>query len=150
MEKIISAFWSALEMCSQLLFWKAIFQPRVQKRIYLLVVVAVWALNQLYINSTLPSELIAGLTLLLYTVASCIVNKGKWHQHILTTFLFVGFSGIFDTIFLYGASSMIGISVSDLVWRKFSYVVIVTSGKLFCCLAHGYFTVSLYSERHSR
>lgn len=62
MEKIISAFWSALEMCSQLLFWKAIFQPRVQKRIYLLVVVAVWALNQLYINSTLPSELIAGLT----------------------------------------------------------------------------------------
>ena len=95
------------------------------------MVVAVWALNQLYINSTLPSELIAGLTLLLYTVASCIVNKGKWHQHILTTFIFVGFSGIFDTIFLYGASSMIGISVSDLVWRKFSYVVIVTSGKLF-------------------
>ena len=29
---------------------------------------------------------------------------------------------------------MIGISVSDLVWRKFSYVVIVTSGKLFLLL----------------
>lgn len=134
MEEIISAFWSALELCSQLLFWKAIFQPKVQKRKYLLVVVVVWALNQLYINSTLPSELITGLTLLLYTVASCIVNKGKWHQHILATFIFVGFSGIFDTIFLYGASSMIGISVSDLVWRKLSYVVIVTSGKLFLLL----------------
>ena len=131
MDKIISAFWSALEMCSQLLFWKAIFQPKVQKRKYLLVVVAVWVLNQFYVNCGLTSEWITGLTLVLHTAVSCLINKGKWYQHLLMSFVFVGLSGVIDTIFLYGASSVLGISVSELVWRKFLYVVIVTSGKLF-------------------
>lgn len=134
MEKVISAFWSVLELCSQLLFWKAFFQPKVQKREYLMAVVAVWMLNQLYINRGLASELITALTLLLYIVVSYLINKGKWYQHILAVFVVTGLSGIIDTIFLYGASSIIGISVSELVWRKFLYVVIVTNGKLFLLL----------------
>ena len=131
MEKIISAFWSALELCSQWLFWKAFFQPRTQQREYVLVVFAVWFLNQLYINSELTPEFITGLTLLLYASASCFINKGKWYQHIFVALVFVGFSGIIDTIFLYGTSSIMRISVSELVWKKLLYVVIVTSGKLF-------------------
>lgn len=134
MEKAISAFWSVLELCSQLLFWKACFQPKVQKREYLMAVVAVWMLNQLYINRGLASELITALTLLLYIVVSFLINKGKWYQHILMVFVVTGLSGIIDTIYLYGASSVIGISVAELVWRKLLYVVIVTSGKLFLLL----------------
>lgn len=134
MEKLISAFWSALELFAQLLFWKAFFQPKVQKREYLMAVVAIWMLNQLYINRGLPSELITGLTLLLYVVVSCLINEGKWYQHILAVFAVTGMSGIIDTIFLYGVSSVIGISVSELAWKKFLYVVVVTSGKLFLLL----------------
>ncbi len=134
MEIIISTFWSTLELCSQLLFWKSFFQPKVQKRGYLLAVTAVWILNQLYVTSGLMSELIAGLTLLLYTLTSCLINQGKWYQHILATFAFIGFSGIIDTVFLYGTSSIIGISVSALMWRKLLYVVIISSGKLFLLL----------------
>lgn len=134
MEKVISAFWSVLELCSQLLFWKACFQPKVQKREYLMAVIAVWMLNQLYINRGLASEWITALTLLLYIVVSYLINKGKWYQHILAVFVVTGLSGIIDTIFLYGASSVIGISVAELVWRKLLYVVIVTSGKLFLLL----------------
>ena len=134
MEKLISAFWSVLELFAQLLFWKAFFQPKVQKREYLMAVVAIWMLNQLYINRGLPSELITGLTLLLYVVVSCLINEGKWYQHILAVFAVTGMSGIIDTIFLYGVSSVIGISVSELAWKKFLYVVVVTSGKLFLLL----------------
>ena len=134
MEKLISAFWSVLELFAQLLFWKAFFQPKVQKREYLMAVVAIWMLNQLYINRGLPSELITGLTLLLYVVVSCLINEGKWYQHILAVFAVIGMSGIIDTIFLYGVSSVIGISVSELAWKKFLYVVVVTSGKLFLLL----------------
>lgn len=134
MEKLISAFWSVLELFAQLLFWKAFFQPKVQKREYLMAVVAIWMLNQLYINRGIPSELITGLTLLLYVVVSCLINEGKWYQHILAVFAVTGMSGIIDTIFLYGVSSVIGISVSELAWKKFLYVVVVTSGKLFLLL----------------
>jgi len=134
MEKLISAFWSVLELFAQLLFWKAFFQPKVQKREYLMAVVAIWMLNQLYINRGLPSELITGLTLLLYVVVSCLINEGKWYQHILAVFAVTGMSGIIDTIFLYAVSSVIGISVSELAWKKFLYVVVVTSGKLFLLL----------------
>lgn len=134
MEKLISAFWSVLELFAQLLFWKAFFQPKVQKREYLMAVVAIWMLNQLYINRGLPSELITGLTLLLYVVVSCLINEGKWYQHILAVFAVTRMSGIIDTIFLYGVSSVIGISVSELAWKKFLYVVVVTSGKLFLLL----------------
>lgn len=134
MEKLISAFWSVLELFAQLLFWKAFFQPKVQKREYLMAVVTIWMLNQLYINRGLPSELITGLTLLLYVVVSCLINEGKWYQHILAVFAVIGMSGIIDTIFLYGVSSVIGISVSELAWKKFLYVVVVTSGKLFLLL----------------
>ena len=134
MEKLISAFWSVLELFAQLLFWKAFFQPKVQKREYLMAVVAIWMLNQLYINRGLPSELITGLTLLLYVVVSCLINEGKWYHHILAVFAVTGMSGIIDTIFLYGVSSVIGISVSELAWKKFLYVVVVTSGKLFLLL----------------
>lgn len=134
MELIISAFWSALELCSQCLFWRAFFQPRVQKRERLFVVVAVWILNQLYINSGFTSGSITFLTLLLYTAVSCMINKGKWYQHILAAFVFFGLSGIIDTVFLYGVSSIIGISVSELVWKKLLYVVIVSIGKLFLLL----------------
>ena len=134
MEKLISAFWSVLELFAQLLFWKAFFQPKVQKREYWMAVVAIWILNQLYINRGLPSELITGLTLLLYVVVSCLINEGKWYQHILAVFAVTGMSGIIDTIFLYGVSSVIGISVSELAWKKFLYVVVVTSGKLFLLL----------------
>lgn len=134
MEKLISAFWSVLELFAQLLFWKAFFQPKVQKREYLMAVIAIWMLNQLYINRGLPSELITGLTLLLYVVVSCLINEGKWYQHILAVFAVTGMSGIIDTIFLYGVSSVIGISVSELAWKKFLYVVVVTSGKLFLLL----------------
>ena len=134
MEKLISAFWSVLELFAQLLFWKAFFQPKVQKREYLMAVVAIWMLKQLYINRGLPSELITGLTLLLYVVVSCLINEGKWYQHILAVFAVTGMSGIIDTIFLYGVSSVIGISVSELAWKKFLYVVVVTSGKLFLLL----------------
>ena len=131
MENVISGFWSALELGAQLLFWKSFFQSKVLNREYWLAVASVWVLNQFYVNCGLTSEWITGLTLALHTAVSCLINKGKWYQHLLTSFVFVGLSGVIDTIFLYGASSVLGISVSELVWRKCLYVVIVTSGKLF-------------------
>lgn len=130
MERIISAFWSVLELCSQLLFWKSFFRIRVRQGEYFPAIATVWIINQLYINSGLAPEFVTGLTLLLYTSASFLINEGKWYQHLLVVFVFVGFSGIFDTFFLYGASSVMGISVTELAWKKRLYVVIVTSGKL--------------------
>lgn len=134
MEKIITVFWSTLELCAQLLFWKAFFQPKVRKKAYLFTVLAVWVFTQLYLNSGIAPEWITGLTFLVYAAASCLINQGKWYRHIFASVVFVGFCGIIDTVFLYGASSIMGISVSQLVWRKRSYVVIVTGGKLFLLL----------------
>lgn len=99
MENVISGFWSALELGAQLLFWKSFFQSKVLNREYWLAVASVWVLNQFYVNCGLTSEWITGLTLALHTAVSCLINKGKWYQHLLMSFVFVGLSGVIDTIF---------------------------------------------------
>ena len=51
-----------------------------------------------------------------------------WHV-LLLTFIVI-FTGIVDTVFLYGTGIILDIPVDVLVWRKFLYVVVVVTGKL--------------------
>lgn len=70
------------------------------------------------------------LTTSIYLAASVILNRGKWYQHLVFVLLGTGITGFFDTAFLYGASAILGISLSDLIWKKLLYVTVVTLGKL--------------------
>lgn len=71
------------------------------------------------------------LSFITYTAISFLINKGRWYQHIIVTLLATGVIGIVDTAFLYGFSAIMGISLSELIWKKLLYVTIVSIGKLF-------------------
>ena len=130
MTAIISAVWSAFELCFLYFYWHAFFQPKVSKGRYCLVLTAVWLIVQSYINIGLDSTLITTLSLVLFIITSFLLNKGKWYQHILITCLGSGIIAVLDIAFLYGASAILGVSVSDLVWKKLLYVTLVTMGRL--------------------
>ena len=55
---------------------------------------------------------------------------GSLLWHILLLVLTMVFTGIVDTVFLYGTSIVLDIPIDILVWRKFLYVIVVVTGKL--------------------
>lgn len=130
MTSLISAFWTLLELCFLCLFWHCLFQPKVSNKKYCLVLLAVFLLFQTYMNIGLNQLIKMILTTSIYLTASVILNRGKWYQHLVFVLLGTGITGFFDTAFLYGASAILGISLSDLVWKKLLYVTVVTLGKL--------------------
>ena len=130
MTSLISAFWTLLELCFLCLFWHCLFQPKVSNKKYCLVLLAVFLLFQTYMNIGLNQLIKMILTTSIYLTASVILNRGKWYQHLVFVLLGTGITGFFDTAFLYGASAILGISLSELIWKKLLYVTVVTLGKL--------------------
>lgn len=130
MTEIISAVWSCLDLCFIYFFWSALFQRKVANKQYITSFVIQWVIMLFYLNHGLNQIVKLILSLSLLVIISPFVNSGKWYQHIVASLLAIGVSGIIDTAFLYAASSFIGISVTELVWKKRLYVTIVTAGKL--------------------
>lgn len=131
MSNYISAFWLLLELCFFYFFWYIFFQPKVSKKIYIAVLIVAWGFIMAYMNIGLAQSTRAFLSFITCTATSFVINKGKWYQHIIVTLLATGVIGIVDTAFLYGFSAILGISLSELVWKKLLYVTIVSGGKLF-------------------
>ena len=130
MTSLISAFWTLLELGFLCLFWNCLFQQKVSSLKYCLVLLAVCLFCQIYMNIGLNQLIKMLLTTSIYLVASVTLNRGKWYQHLVFVLLGTGIIGFFDTAFLYGASAILGISLSDLIWKKLLYVTVVTLGKL--------------------
>lgn len=127
----ISAFWLLLELCFFYFFWHIFFQPKASKKLYLIVLICAWAFIRAYMNIGLSQTVKTILSFITYTAISFLINKGRWYQHIIVTLLATGVIGIVDTAFLYGFSAIMGISLSELIWKKLLYVTIVSIGKLF-------------------
>lgn len=64
------------------------------------------------------------------TVVVFVCFYGSVLRKILLVLLFFIMGAILDSIALYGTCSVLTISLSELVWRKLTYVVVVTASKL--------------------
>ena len=69
-----------------------------------------------------------------------------WYGQLLIISLYYFILGAVDTVMLYGASALLGISVTALTWKKWLYVVVVTLGKSLTLLAAFF----LYDFRRNR
>lgn len=135
MEALISAFWTALELCALYLFWKAFLKPKVSRKKYILSVAGLFALTQIYMNIRLGQPWTLCLSMSLNIGCSFLVNRGKWYRHIAAVLFCMCTLGTMDVFFAYGTSSVLGISLETLVWRKRTYVVVATAGKVAAILA---------------
>lgn len=130
MEYIITPTWVFMDLLTILIFCDAFLTRRQNIRKNILSFAMIWLL-MCVLGSIIPNELIKqiasiGMTLLL----SVSVYKGAWRHHLLCAILGVIFVGIIDIIIGYGICALLGISYTELVWKKLLYVTVVTIAKL--------------------
>lgn len=133
MEYFISAFWSLLELISSHFFWCA-FLPQKTSKAYIWTFVSAWLFTLIYQSVGLEDIYEQAISFAMLITIALINYRGSFVQKILFVFLVFIFGAIIDTAILYGTSALLNVSLSDLVWRKKTYIVIVTAGKLITIL----------------
>lgn len=135
MDNIVAAIWIAIELAAQFFFLKAILPKKLFGHQIIFVVLIqgfiIYAINNcglpfLYDNAYLrkAANIIVGI------IDAFVLFGGTWYSHIFAVLLCYFALGAVDTITLYGTSALLGVALSELVWRKILYCVIVTAGKL--------------------
>ena len=139
MEYLITALWISLEILSLFFFISAFTKPRFSKQLtfcIILVTILLLTVHSTEILYSLPTYFIKGISCGLCLVFALIVFSSPWYLCVMLTAVFYFAIGAIDTIVLYAASALFGISLSDLVWRKILYTMVCTLGKciaLFLC-----------------
>lgn len=142
MEYLLSAIWSALEICAYCLICHCFIHSNTQENLSMRMFGTLWITTQLYLNSALSTLFQQLITVGLYLSVSKLVYKCKWYQHIIAFLFWYVLNGAIDTILMYGFSGVLKIHLSELVWNKPLYVSLVTAEKVvfvyICWLCCGF------------
>lgn len=130
MEYIISALWLALECVAFFLFASAFLPYRHNSKRTLLTALSICILFLLNQSLTLPALMrrLCALTFGLCLIA--FLFQGRLEQRIFIGLLDYILIAAMDAIVLFGASTVLRISLDELVWKKGMYTVLVTAGKI--------------------
>ena len=136
MEYCVSAIWISLELLSLYYVCRAFMSQREGKSRIITVFVIVGLFN--LIVSNFPSPILSSIPLLKngLLLAICVLMSvfsfvGQWYTHVTIIILFYfGFSAI-DTIALYSASALLGVSGDVLIYKKWMYTMTISTGKSF-------------------
>ena len=132
MEYVISLVWIFLEVLSYMFFADAFLEKRRGKKETIISFFLIWIISFVCTRFISSSLLRMSLTLLLSVGLSLYLFKGFWARHILCFLLSYIFGSLIDTFIAYGASSLLGISFDELIWKQLLYSVIGTVAKLLC------------------
>ena len=130
MEYVIGAVWALLELVCFSLFCKAFLERKANVQKSLLLYAATFCVLFVFTNIVDISPFQQIVTIGTYVFLSFCLYRGHWLRHILVVILLFVFAAVVDTGILYGASILIGLSYDELVWKKLTYITIVTVGKL--------------------
>lgn len=130
MEYFLSAFWAALELIALHFFWSAFLKAKHSKKGYLLIFLSAWLFTLVYLSIGLPDIYEQAISLVMLTAVVLVCFDGSLLRKILLVLLFFIMGAILDSVALYGTCSVLAISLSELVWRKLTYAVVVTASKL--------------------
>lgn len=135
MEYFIAAIWIGIELAAQFFFLKALLPRKLTgcRVLWAMIIqgLIILAVNNFAFPSVSANTYLRKITSLIVEIAwSFLLFGGTWYNHIFAVVLSYFALGTVDTIMLYGTSALLGIALSELVWRKILYCVIVTAGKL--------------------
>ena len=128
MEYIISALWFALECVAFFLFASAFLPYRYNRRRTILTAFGICVL--LLLSQSLPLPALA-LRLCALVFGLCLIVflfQGRLAQRLFIGLLDYILIAAMDAIVLFGASTVLRISLDELVWKKGMYTVLVTAG----------------------
>jgi len=146
MGELLTGLWTGMEIIATALYWKVFFQPRVSRRQYILAMAVMWCFYMVYFNTEHSEKWQIAVTLSVFSATSLWVNRGKLYAHILIALLCYCAGVATTNVFCYGVSTLLGISVEALIWRKPLFTAVVTSGKLATILLAWYIG-HLWKER---
>lgn len=146
MATIITVVWVGIELLSLLIFLRSFLVQRQNNTRCYLSLLLLWVIMAAYSSTGPTNSLRPVITMALAIACSLYTFKGPWLSRILIVVLSYIFSGIFDVAVCYGASAVLGISYSDLVWKKLLYTAVGTASKLL----YLFFAYMIFRMRKNR
>ncbi len=135
MEYFVTFLWALLDCIFYPTFWGAFLEPKRSKMQLFVAITISTAIATVYCI-LIPSQLLKwGLSLTLYFIVIRFLFRGPWYQHLFFIILGCVFNILFDLLLTYGVSALLDISYAELAWRKLTYVVTVSIGRLLTILS---------------
>ena len=135
MIEIISAIWNGLEAVCYLLLFSAFLSRKQEKRTLLRIsFFLTWVFLFLSANVGMNETLMQFSSIGIAVAFSFIAFSGKWFYHVFPAILAYVFFAVMDTAIAYGVCLLRGISFSDLIWQKYTYLTTATISKLLTVL----------------
>lgn len=130
MEYVLSLVWNYIETAYILTLGRAFLQERLTKKQSLTVYLASSFLLFLMLTALSGHTLRQFIVYAYYFALSCLLFRGSVLVHLLVSVIGYIFAGIFDSAILYGSCALMGISLSEFIWKKLAYCAAVTISKL--------------------
>ena len=130
MEYIISALWFALECVAFFLFASAFLPYRYNRKRTILMALCMCTLLLFSQSFPLPALVLRLCALIFGLCLIVFVFKGRLALRLFIGLLDYIIVAAMDAIVLFGASTILRISLDELVWKKGMYTVLVTAGKI--------------------
>lgn len=134
MTQIISAFWIVLELLFYQQFWALFFERKQPLRRYWLSLAAT-AVAAIVISSfEFPQFVYTIVYLISFSAVCSFLFSGSLIHHVIIALLGFCIMSAFDTVTLYGASLLLGVSVSEFVMKRALYTMLCSFERLFLIL----------------
>lgn len=130
MEYILSGFWSLLELIVAHFLWGAFLEVKGSKWKYICIFVSSFLFGLIILFIGIPDIYEQTISIVMFTVVIATCFYGTFLKKILFVLLLFITCGILDTAILYGTCAVLGMNLSELVWRKIMYSIVVSVSKL--------------------
>lgn len=130
MEYFLSALWAGIELIEIYFFWNAFLEVKCSKKICLCTFCSAWIFSLVFLNFGIPDTVEQIISFAMFIVISVFCYRGSLIRKILCVVLFYILGSLLDTALLYGTCAILGTNLSELVWQKLTYSLVVTISKL--------------------
>ena len=134
MDIVISCVWIAIEISAMFLFNAAFLRRRFSKRKTLGIMLVLYILaifHDLSVFYTIPPLASKAVNVCVGILSSVLLFSAPWYSCAAVFVSGYFFLAAIDTLATYGISALLGISFSELMWKKSLFVLIVTAEKCF-------------------
>lgn len=130
MSHLISAFWIFLELYFLQFLLQAFFQVKVDKRTFYFVVTIVGCIAVAVTLFNFPQFAYTFFYIAFLALISNYLYNGTFLQHAIAVLIGISIAGALDTLMLYGASALLGISLAQLYTKKALYTILCSLPRL--------------------
>lgn len=130
MEYVVGAVWSGLDLFGCFLFNGAFLLQKNERKKYAFIVLLIWFFVCIYTNISINQYIKMALTVTVYTILSILLLQGTFPVHACLSVVYYIFNAAMDTVAIHGMCYLLGISYNTFVWRKLSYITLITADKL--------------------